>query len=63
MSKNTLVYVISHKNRKAAAASWKAFIADPEWTAAYKNSIKDGKLVTKVTSQFLVPTAYSPLKK
>ncbi len=48
LSKNTLVYVISHKNRKAADASWKAFIADPKWTAAYKDSIKDGKLVTKV---------------
>ncbi len=30
-SKNTLIYVIRHKNREAAKASWKAFLSDPAW--------------------------------
>ena len=28
---NTLVYLLAHKSKAAAEASWKAFIADPEW--------------------------------
>src|SRR4249920_2224276 len=28
---NTLIYVLAHASREAAAASWKAFQADPEW--------------------------------
>lgn len=30
-SENTLIYVVSHDSREAAAASWAAFLADPEW--------------------------------
>jgi hypothetical protein len=59
---NTLVYVIAHNSRAAAKESWKAFITDPEWQKAYRNSIKDGKLVTKVQSQYLNATDYSPSK-
>ena len=59
---NTLVYVIAHKSRDAAKKSWKAFISDPDWKKAYRNSIKDGKLVTKVQSQYLNATDYSPSK-
>ena len=59
---NTLVYVIAHKSRDAAKESWKAFIGDPDWKKAYRNSIKDGKLVTKVQSQYLNATDYSPSK-
>ena len=28
-AENTLVYVLEHKSRAAADASWQAFIADP----------------------------------
>jgi hypothetical protein len=59
---NTLVYVIAHKNKAAAKESWKAFITDPDWQKAYRNSIKDGKLVTKVRRQYLNATDYSPSK-
>src|SRR5258706_8459959 len=31
-----LVYILSHKDRPAATASWKAFVGDPEWQKAYK---------------------------
>ena len=57
-----LVYVLAHKNLEAAAAAFASFRNDPEWVAAREASEKDGKIVAKVESQFLVPTDYSPLK-
>jgi hypothetical protein len=30
-SADTLIYILAHKNRAAADASWAAFRADPEW--------------------------------
>lgn len=59
---NTLVYLLAFPSREAAAASWKAFGADPEWKAAREASEKDGKIVEKVTSVFLSPTDYSAIK-
>lgn len=59
---NTLVYVIAHKSRKAADASWDAFRNDPDWKKAFADSRKDGKIVTKVERQFLKATDYSPMK-
>jgi hypothetical protein len=59
---NTLVYVLAHKDRKTAAKSWAAFRKDPEWKKVFAESRKDGPIVTRVVSQFLNPTAYSPVK-
>jgi hypothetical protein len=59
---DTLVYIVAHKSREAAAKSWKEFQADPEWQKAYKESHKNGALVKKVERQYLSPTDYSPLK-
>lgn len=58
-----LIYIIAHKDRDAANASWKAFGADPDWQKAYKESEKDGKLVTKVERTFMQATDYSPAVK
>lgn len=58
---NTLVYIVSHKSRVAAAASWKSFIADPQWKAAYADSIKDGRLVSNIDSIFMTATEYSAI--
>jgi len=57
-----LVYLITHKDRAAAKANWKGFIEDPKWKKAYQASIADGKLVKKITSEFLTPTDFSKLK-
>ena len=57
-----LVYLLAHKSQEAAQASFAAFGKDPEWVAARDASEKDGKIVSKVESQFLVPTDYSPMK-
>jgi hypothetical protein len=59
---DTLVYLIAHKSREAANESWKAFMADPEWQAVYKESHKNGVLVKHVDRQYLTPTDYSPIK-
>ncbi|MCE9607464.1 MAG: NIPSNAP family protein [Planctomycetia bacterium] len=58
-----LVYFLSYPDRAARDASWKAFLADPEWQKAYKASEINGKLVAKVTSVFLQTTDYSPALK
>ena len=57
-----LVYVLAHKSRAAAAASWKAFVADPEWVKVRAESEKDGPIVAKIESVFLAATDYSPFK-
>jgi hypothetical protein len=59
---NKLVYLLAHKSQAAARASFAAFGKDPAWIAAREASEKDGKIVAKVESQFLVPTDYSPMK-
>lgn len=62
LSDNTLVYVIAHASREAAVKSWAAFGADPEWQAARKASMVDGSLTTGITSMFVTPTDFSPMK-
>jgi len=62
LAKNTLVYLIAHPSREAAAKNWAAFSSDPEWKKVAADSEKDGKIVQKVDSLFLDPTDFSPLK-
>ncbi len=61
-AEDTLVYILAYPDRQARDASWKAFMADPEWQAAYKASHLNGPLVKKVESKFLSPTDYSKVK-
>ena len=61
-AQNTLIYVLAHKSKDAAAASWKAFGADPEWKTAREESEKGGKIVQKVESVFMKPVDYSAMK-
>lgn len=60
---NLLVYVVSYPNQAARGAAWKGFLGDEAWKAAYKDSIKDGKLVGKIDSVIMKPTDYSPTPK
>jgi len=61
LSENTLIYVIKHKSREAAAASWKAFLADPEWRKVAKESQVDGAILAKAPeSVYMEITDYSP---
>jgi NIPSNAP len=57
-----LVYILAHRSRAAADASWKAFRADPEWLKVKADSEKDGAVLVKIDSVFLAASDYSPIK-
>ncbi|MEP6917659.1 MAG: NIPSNAP family protein [Acidobacteriota bacterium] len=59
---NTLIYVLAHPSREDATKNWAAFRADPDWVKAKADSEKDGALTTKVTSVFVEPADFSPIK-
>ena len=64
---NTLIYIVAHKSKDAAAESWKAFRANPEWVKVKADSEKaaGGPLTLKeggVKSIFMQPTDFSPMK-
>jgi hypothetical protein len=62
LANNTLIYVLSHKSRQAAADSWAAFSKDPEWQKVKAASEANGPVVTKVESTFADATDFSPMK-
>jgi hypothetical protein len=59
---NTLIYLISHQSRDAAKKSWAAFGADPEWQKVARESQINGKIVAGITSVYMDPADYSPIK-
>ena len=56
----TLIYIIAHPSREAAAANWKAFQDDPEWKSVRDKSEENGKLVEKIDSTYMSLTDFSP---
>ncbi len=62
LSKNTLIYVVSHASPEAAKKSWDDFRNDPEWKKVREASEKDGPIVSKVDSVYMSLTDYSPVK-
>lgn len=58
---NLLVYLLSYPDKAARNASWKGFLADPEWKKAAGASEVNGKLVGKIDELFLSPTDFSPV--
>ncbi len=61
-SENTLIYILAYPSREAREKSWKGFMSDLDWKAAYAASIENGKLVKKVDSTFMNATGYSPIQ-
>lgn len=59
---NTLIYVIAHRDKAAADASWAAFRADPVWKKVAEETQKNGPIVEKVESIYMTATDYSPMK-
>ena len=61
---NTLIYIVAHKSKQAADASWKSFREDPIWVAAKKASEEKagGSLTVPdgVKTVIMAPTDYSP---
>ena len=58
-SENTLIYIIAHDSRDAAADNWKNFIADPEWTEVARAS---GVGRVSIVSVFMDATDFSGLQ-
>ena len=59
-----LIYILSHKDKEACEASFKAFRADPEWVKVKAASETNGSLTVKdgVQSTLMSPTDFSPAK-
>jgi len=62
LKQNTLIYVLAHPSREAAAKNWQGFHDDPEWQKVKAASETQGALTTKIESVFADPTDYSPMK-
>jgi hypothetical protein len=62
-SQRRLIYLLSYPDLTAREASWKAFMADPEWREVQAASEAKGKLVEKVESRILTATDFSPEMK
>jgi hypothetical protein len=57
-----LTYMITFDDMAAHDSHWKSFIADPEWKKISSvPDYADAKLVSKITSTFIIPTAYSQI--
>ena len=54
--------IVSFPNIEERDKSWDLFINDPEWKKVYKESIKEGPIVSKIEQVFLNPTSFSKLK-
>lgn len=60
-TENELIYLLAYPDREARQRAWKEFSADPVWQAVAKESERNGRLVTKVDSVFLIATDFSPV--
>jgi hypothetical protein len=56
---NTLIYMLRHPSREAAAANWKSFQDDPDWKAVKAKSEENGPLTTKIDSTYMAYTDFS----
>jgi hypothetical protein len=59
-----LIYILSHKDKEAGAASFKAFRSDPDWVKVKSESEVAGSLTVTngVQSLLMAPTDFSPAK-
>ncbi|MGJ4902755.1 NIPSNAP family protein [Bradyrhizobium sp. HKCCYLRH2060] len=61
-SNQDLTYFLAWESLAERETKWTAFMTNPDWIAARAKSEEDGQIVANITSQFLVPTAFSALK-
>lgn len=48
-----LYYILGYPSKEARDASWKAFMADPEWQSVMKKSEENGKIISSIESKFM----------
>lgn len=56
----TLIYILRHRSREAATASWARFKVDPEWVALQTETEKNGPFVATQEHTFMKLTDFSP---
>lgn len=57
-----LIYMLTFDDMAAHDSHWKAFGSDPEWKKISSvPDFSDAKLVSKIISRFIIPTAYSQI--
>jgi hypothetical protein len=57
-----LTYMVTFDDMAGHDSHWKAFVDDPEWKKiSAVPEYADAKLVSKITSTFIVPTSYSQI--
>lgn len=61
-SGNTLIYLLAHDSMDAAARSWQAFGADPEWQMVNEESNADGAILQSVVRKYMTPADFSPMQ-
>lgn len=61
-SNRELTYLIEWESLDERQKKWAAFQADPEWIRQRDESEKNGAIIENVTSQILVPAAFSSVK-
>src|SRR5690554_2752086 len=61
-SGNTLIYILAHDSMEAAARSWQAFGADPEWQKVNDESNANGLILQSVVRKYLSATDFSPMQ-
>lgn len=54
----TLIYIVRHKSRAAADASWAQFRSDPEWVALKAETEKDGAFTSAQEHTFMKLTDF-----
>jgi hypothetical protein len=61
-SSNDLTYYLAWESMAEREQKWPAFATDPEWLAIKAETEKNGPIVDRIVSQFLVPTDFSVVK-
>ena len=59
--KNTIYYILEHKDRESRNVSFEAFENDPEWIEGKRLSELNGPIVEKVEVIFMNRLPYSPI--
>ena len=57
-----LYYILAFPSEEAGKKSWEDFRKDPEWLKVRDESEKSGKIVEKVESTYMKPTAFSTIR-
>ena len=61
-SSNQLTYILQWESLADLETKWTAFLNDPAWHKVRDQGERDGPIVANISSEILMPTAYSALK-